>query len=83
MAVFTHRVQAVLTQEQYEALQQLSESTGKPLSELIREAIEKTYLEQQDRERREAALERLLSLDAPVSEWTDMEKEIARGASAQ
>lgn len=81
MAVFTHRVQAVLTQKQYEALLELSESTGKPLSELIREAIEKTYLEQRDRDRREAALGRLLSLDAPVSEWTDMEKEITRGAS--
>ena len=45
MAVYTHRVQSVLTQEQYEALVELSQSTGKPLSVLIREAVEKTYLD--------------------------------------
>ena len=82
MAVYTRRVQSVLTQEQYEALLELSQSTGKPLSELIREAVEKTYLEQQDRNRRQAALERLLSLEAPVSDWPDMEKEIIQGVSS-
>jgi len=79
MAVYTRRVQSVLTQEQYEALLELSQSTGKPLSELIREAVEKTYLEQQDRNRRQSALARLISLEAPVSDWPDMEKEIIQG----
>lgn len=82
MAVYTHRVQAVLTEEQYEALLALSERTGKPLSELVREAVEKTYLEQEDRDRRQAALERLLSLEAPVSDWPDMEEEISQGVSS-
>jgi predicted DNA-binding protein len=82
MAVYTHRVQSVLTQEQYEALVELSQSTEKPLSVLIREAVEKTYLDQQERDRRQAALERLLSLKAPVSDWPDMEQEISQGATS-
>ena len=80
MPVYTERVQTVLTAEQYEQLAQLAEQSRKPLSVLIREAIEQTYFEAIDRRRREQALERLLSLDAPVADWEQMEAEIERGA---
>jgi predicted DNA-binding protein len=82
MAVYTRRVQAVLTEEQYQALSRLAEEMEKPLSVLIREAVEKVYLEQADQERRRAALRRLLSLEAPVADWDQMEEEIIRGATA-
>jgi len=80
MSVYTKRVQAVLSEEQFAILSALSSETGKPLSLLIREAVEKVYFEQAARKQRKAALMRLLSLQAPVSDWPQMENEIARGA---
>ena len=72
----------MLTEEQYETLSRLAEEMEKPLSVLIREAVEQVYLEQVDQERRRAALRRLLSLEAPVADWDQMEEEIIRGATA-
>ena len=83
MATYTRRVQAVLTDEQYEALSHLAEERGKPLSVLIREAVEKVYLEEVERGRRQAALQRLLSLEAPVADWEQMEEEIIQGAARE
>ncbi len=82
MAVYTRRVQAVLTEEHYNALSRLAHETGRSLSLLIRDALEQVYFEQAQRERRRAALERLLSLNAPVAEWDQMESEIVQGATA-
>lgn len=82
MALYNKRVQSVLTEEQYEMLVELSQSSGKPLSVLIREAVEQVYFERKARDRRQAALQRLLSLQAPVDDWPEMEKEIAEGASS-
>ena len=82
MAVYTKRVQTVLTENQHEALSQLSVEQGKPVSLLIREAIEKTYFEQANLDRRRAALASLLALEAPVADWEQMEEEIIRGALA-
>jgi predicted DNA-binding protein len=81
MATYTRRVQAVLSEEQYETLSRLAKEQGKPVSTLIREAVEQVYLEQADRERRRAALQRLLALEAPVDDWEKMEEEIIRGAT--
>jgi len=80
MPTYTCRVQTVLTEEQYSLLQSLSEERGKSVSELIREAIEQVYLEEAVRQRRQAAVERLLALNAPVADWEQMEEEIIRGA---
>lgn len=83
MALYNKRVQSVLTEEQYDTLVELSQSSGKPLSVLIREAVEQVYFERRARDRRQAALSRLLSLQAPVDDWPEMEKEIVEGASAE
>jgi predicted DNA-binding protein len=82
MAVYIKRVQTVLTAEQYENLSRLALEVEKPMSVLIREAIEAVYLKPVDLDRRRAALESLLSLDAPVGDWEDMEEEIVQGALA-
>jgi predicted DNA-binding protein len=82
MALYRKRVQSLLTDEQYEMLVELSQSSGKPLSELIREAVEQVYFERKAHDRRQAALQRLLSLQAPVDDWPEMEKEIAEGATS-
>ena len=80
MPTYTCRAQTVLTEEQYSLLRSLSQERGKPVSVLIREAIEKVYLQEVVRQRRQAAVERLLALGAPVADWQRMEEEIARGA---
>lgn len=80
MALYTQRVQTVLTEEQFAKLEQVVEETHKPMSVLIREAIEAVYFTPQRRQQRLAALENLLSLYAPVSDWAEMEEEIIRGA---
>lgn len=44
------------------------------MGSLIRDAVEQTYPEDQDRKRK--ALDKILSLELPVDEWEVMEKEI-------
>ena len=83
MAIYTRRVQAVLTEKQYDTISRLSEEMGKPLSVLIREAVDKVYIEQAEQERRRAALQRLLSLEAPTADWEQMEEEIIQGAARE
>ncbi|RLC64480.1 MAG: hypothetical protein DRI80_01260 [Chloroflexota bacterium] len=80
MRVYTQRVQTVLTAQQYALLRQLSEEQKKPVSVLIREAVERVYFKPAALQRRRAALKRLLSLDAPVADWEQMEEEIIKGA---
>lgn len=66
MALYTRRVQTVLTEDQFDALTGLSEELQKPVGVLIREAVEKVYIEEVHRHRRRAALHTLLSLNAPI-----------------
>ncbi|MBI2954447.1 MAG: ribbon-helix-helix protein, CopG family [Chloroflexi bacterium] len=80
MGTYVKRVQTVLTEEEYHDLTRLAEERQKPVSVLIREAIEEVYFQHAVRERRKAALRRLLDLRSPVSDWPEMEQEIARGA---
>ncbi len=82
MAELTKRVQAVLSEKQYKALEERSGELGKPVSRLIREAIEQVYVAPAERERRRAALARLSALEAPVDDWERMEEEIIHGASS-
>lgn len=77
---YTKRVQTVLTEEQYEMLLQIAEERGKPVSVLVREAIEEEYFKEAVSKRRQAALKSLLSLEAPISDWEELEEEIVRGA---
>ena len=80
MGIYTRRVQTVLTEEEYERLQEISRTLRRPVSVLVREAVEREYLAAASPERRRAALEELFNLNAPVGEWDHMEREIASGA---
>ena len=80
MAIYTKRVQTALTEEQYSELIEVARKLGKPLSFLVRDAIEQVYLERAMSARRQAALASLLSLNAPVADWEQMEEEIIRGS---
>ena len=80
MAIYTERVQTVVTREQYAALSELAQRTHKPISVLVREAVETTYFAEREQQRRMDALEQLLALHATVADWETMEEEIKRGA---
>jgi len=79
MGIYTRRVQAVLTEEQYKLLQHLAREKGKSLSALIREAIELEYFQKSLLKQRRQALKQLLSMGATVSDWRKMESEITQG----
>ncbi len=81
MATYEQRVQTVLTPETYDLLRRLSAERGKPVSALVREAIEQVYVKDAERARRQAAVEKILALNLPVSDWEDMEDEIITGAA--
>lgn len=81
MSLYTQRVQTVLSEEQFRRLTQTSAKTGKPLSVLVREAVEQVYFAPQAEQQRLEALRELLSLNAPVADWEQMEAEIIRGAT--
>jgi hypothetical protein len=78
--VYTKRVQTVLSADQYELLLKIAKERGKPVSVLIREAVEAEYFKEAALQQRRTALEDLLSLKAPVADWEEMEKEITKGA---
>ena len=77
---YTRRVQTVLTEEQYALLLEIARERNRPVSVLIREALEAGCFQEVLRKRRRQALKSLLSLEAPVADWEQMETEIARGA---
>ncbi len=80
MGTYVRRVQTVLTEDAFQNLSRLAAETHKPLSVLIREAVEEAYFQQAVLARRQRALKSLLSLNAPVSDWPEMEEQIIRGA---
>lgn len=83
MATYTVRAQTVLTAAQYEKLLQLAGEQHRSVSVLIREAVEQAYFVVLDRQERQDALRRLLSLEAPVADWAQMEADIERGAAGE
>ena len=70
----TARVQVLFEPLQVARLQALAESEGRSVGALIREAVERTYLEV-DRARRLAAVERMAAMALPVGDWEQMERE--------
>ena len=84
MAIYTRRVQAILTEEQYRQLTRLARRRHQPVSVLVRQAIEQTYMQGVEAQaRRRAALADLLSLELPAPGWDTMEAEIIAGALEQ
>lgn len=81
MTLNVKRVQITLSEAEYRQLARLADATRKPLSTLVREAVEQVYFERKTRARRRAALQNLLALNAPVADWQQMEQEIVRGAT--
>ena len=56
-----------------------SKTEQKTVKGLVRSAVETEFFAEESCATRQHALHDLLSLDAPVSDWNDMEAEIERG----
>lgn len=70
---YTKKAQVLLTEEEYKTLEEVSANTHKKLGTLIREAIEKVYVEEKKKSLIKESIDRLLSLpQTPVPE--DYEK---------
>ncbi len=80
---YTRRIQTVLTEQQHELLLKMAEEEGKPVSAMVREAIEAQYLQDELRKQRRQALQDLFSLEAPMGAWEEMEEEIIDGVLGQ
>lgn len=79
MAFYTRRIQATLTEEQYRELQRMARARHITVSELVRETLEREYFEGPAIEQRRQALQDLISLQGPVTDWPQMEAEILCG----
>ena len=73
---YVRRVQTMLTEQQYELIREYAQEVQKPVSALIREAVEDALIVDLEQYRKEKALERLCSGDTPVDDWPIMEREI-------
>ena len=89
MPTYTHRVQAVLDDEQFELLQSLAEERETTVSGLIREAVQVYYVADAAKARRMAALQSLFALakesevpDEVMPDWEELEEEIIQARIA-
>jgi len=64
---YARRVQTMLTDRQYELLQEYAREIKRPLGVLLREIVEKTLIKDLERRRKERALGRLFSGNTPVT----------------
>jgi hypothetical protein len=79
MGKYTKKIQVLLTEHQYKALEEISSQRKKKLGFLVREAIEEYHLKKKKKRDIAEAVDRLLSLpEVPVPEsWEEFEKELA------
>jgi hypothetical protein len=80
MPKYYKKVQVLLTEDQYKAMEEISSMRKKKVSFLVREAIEEYHLKAKKKKEIAEAVDRLLSLPpvpAPES-WEEFEKELAR-----
>jgi hypothetical protein len=74
MATLNKRLQVLLPANQYARLKEIARSRGKSVGSLVRQAVQKQYLDT-SREEGLAAVEEMASLRLPVSDWEQMERE--------
>ena len=78
MPAFSHKVQILLSRQQYQALLSLAKDRGKSLSTLLREAVIEHLLKEARRSARRKAFEEISAMALPVADWPAMEEEIER-----
>jgi len=83
MTTYTKKAQVLLTEEEYKILEEFAVRTKKKLGTLIREAVEKVYVEEKKHARMKDSIDRLLSMPpAPAPEdYQQWEKEYSKRKS--
>lgn len=69
------RVEVLFEQDKYSYLEHLAKREKTSVGKLIREAVEKVYLDA-DREKRREAVRRLTSANLDLGDWEDIKKEM-------
>ena len=75
--MLSKRVEVLFDPKQYAALECEARRRGKPVAALVREAVERQYL-QASREERKAALKDLLSIKLDIASWEEAKESILR-----
>lgn len=80
MRKYSQKIQVLLTEQQYKALEEIASQQKKRLGTLVREAIEEYHLKKKRKKEVAEAVDRLLSLPpVPVPDtWEEFEKGLAR-----
>ena len=73
------KTQIILTSEQHKVLRNLAKERDISMADLIREAVENTYIKKVDYQKQLKALKRISSRKGDVSDWETMKKEIREG----
>lgn len=71
------RTQILLTNKQFKKLKEIADYRETSMGFLIREAIDTVYLDKT--KNKEKLVEKLISMNLPVSDWEDMKQEILEG----
>jgi hypothetical protein len=74
MATLNKRVQVLFSAAQYARLREIARARGESIGSLVRQAVQKQYLDT-SREERLAAVDEMATLRLPVSDWEQMERE--------
>ncbi len=75
MSTMTHRLQILVDEPRYALLERESQRSGRSIAELIREAVDASY--GVDRQKRRAAIDRLLAAEPmPVEDWDVMKQQM-------
>ena len=70
------KAQVVLSEDQYQLLDEYARAQGMTVSSLLRESLERTLIASLQRRRREAALSRLTGQQLPTADWDVIEREL-------
>ena len=73
---YVRRVQTMLTEQQYELIQEYAQEMQKSVSALIREAVEDALIVDLEQHRKKKALAWMARQNLPVDDWEVMERQI-------
>lgn len=70
----TRRAQILMEPDEYERLARIAKRRAVSVAELIRSAVRSVYL--QSAQEREAAVDRIASMESPAAPWPELKREI-------
>lgn len=79
MRMFSERTQVLLSKRQLAELKRRAKREKKSVGAVIRDAVD-SYTGSPTDDERQAALERLFAINAPVDDWPIMKQQIIKGA---